>query len=68
MIFVIIAFAGTLPRTIIRAIVITNYIFKVAIEVLLLPLTYKIVRYLKIKENEDYYDKNTNFNPFHMDK
>jgi len=63
-IFVIIAFAGTLPRAVIRIIVITNYIFKVLIEILLLPLTYKIVRYLKTKENEDYYDDNTTFNPF----
>lgn len=65
-IFVIIAFAGTLPRAIIRAIVITNYVFKVLIEILLLPLTYKIVHYLKRVEKEDYYDHNTNFSPFNI--
>ncbi len=64
MVFVLIAFAGTLPRAIIRAIVITNYIFKVWIEIVLLPLTYRIVRYLKKTEHEDYYDTTTNFNPF----
>jgi len=64
MLFVLVAFAGTLPRAIIRAIVITNYIFKIWIEVILLPITYRIVQYLKKTEHEDYYDTKTNFNPF----
>jgi len=64
--FVLIAFTGTLPRAVIRSIVITNYIFKVLIEVVLLPITYRIVIYLKKTEKEDYYDTNTDFNPFHI--
>ena len=64
--FVVIAFAGTLPRSIIRTIVITNYIFKLLIEIILLPVTYRIVNYLKKSEEEDYYDSETNFNPFHI--
>ncbi len=64
MLFVLIAFAGSLPRAIIRTIVITNYIFKLLIEVILLPITYRIVQYLKKTEHEDYYDTETNFNPF----
>ena len=28
------------------------------------PVTYKVVAFLKRKENEDYYDRDTNFNPF----
>lgn len=45
-------------------IIISNYIFKVGVEVLLTPLTYAVVGFLKRAENEDYYDKHTNFNPF----
>jgi uncharacterized integral membrane protein (TIGR00697 family) len=44
--------------------VVTNYIFKVAIEVLMTPLTYGVVTALKRTEHEDYYDTKTNFNPF----
>lgn len=46
------------------SIVISNYIFKVGVEVLLTPLTYAVVGFLKRAENEDYYDRNTDFNPF----
>ena len=45
-------------------IIVSNYIFKVGVEVLLTPLTYAVVGFLKRAENEDYYDKHTNFNPF----
>jgi hypothetical protein len=35
-------------------------------EVLSTPLTYALVNFLKKKENEDYYDRGTNFNPFRV--
>ncbi|MBN1428221.1 MAG: queuosine precursor transporter [Anaerolineae bacterium] len=44
--------------------IVSNYIFKVAIEAILTPATYQIVRLLKQAEQEDYYDIDTNFNPF----
>ena len=62
-IFLIIAFAGILPWNLIWKIWIVNYIFKIIIEIILLPATYHIVGWLKRKESEDYYDNNTNFNP-----
>lgn len=43
-----------------------NYIFKVAIEALLTPLTYQVVGALKRAEHEDYYDYDTDFNPFKL--
>ena len=46
--------------------VITNYIFKVCVEVLMTPLTYLAVAKLKKSEKEDFYDLKTNFNPFHI--
>ena len=40
-----------------------NYIFKILIEIVLLPLTYKVVKYLKTREEVDHLDTDTNFNP-----
>ena len=53
-----------MPGEIFWSIVISNYIFKVAVEVLFTPITYAIVGFLKRREQEDYYDTNTDFNPF----
>jgi uncharacterized integral membrane protein (TIGR00697 family) len=62
-IFLTIAFAGILPWNLIGVIWLTNYVFKVMVEVVLLPVTYRVVGWLKKKEEEDYYDRDTNFNP-----
>lgn len=43
---------------------VTNYLFKCTVEAIFTPVTYLVVRFLKRAEGEDYYDKNTNFNPF----
>lgn len=63
-IFILIAFAGILPNSLLFTLIISNYLFKTGIEILFTPITYKIVKFLKVKEAEDYYDKDTNFNPF----
>ena len=64
--FIIIAFFGILPNSLLVTLIISNYIFKTSIEVIFTPITYKVVNFLKKKENEDYYDTDTNFNPFHL--
>jgi hypothetical protein len=67
--FVLIAaVAGVFPWSVAAALVLTNYIFKVGIEALMTPVTYRIVRVLKRAENEDFYDRGTNFNPFAIEK
>lgn len=53
---------GVFPWVIFWSLVVTNYIFKVGIEVLMTPATYWIVAKLKHAENEDYYDTHTRFN------
>lgn len=63
-IFILIAFWGVLPSSLLITLIISNYIFKTAVEILFTPITYKIVGFLKNKESEDYYDKDSNFNPF----
>ena len=62
--FILIAFSGVLPNSLLFTLIISNYIFKTAVEVLFTPITYKVINFLKRKENEDFYDINTNFNPF----
>ena len=64
-IFVVIAsLTGVFPWTIFLTLVVTNYIFKCAIEAVMTPVTYRIVHRLKSVEREDWYDYGTNFNPF----
>lgn len=62
--FILIAFWGVLPSSLLITLILSNYIFKTAVEVLFTPLTYKVTHFLKQKEKEDYYDTATNFNPF----
>ncbi len=62
--FVTIAFAGVLPMGLLTSVLLSNYVFKVAFEALATPLTYRVVGFLKQAEQEDYYDHDTNFNPF----
>ncbi|PKO23086.1 MAG: transporter [Chloroflexi bacterium HGW-Chloroflexi-1] len=67
MLFVTIACAfGVFPWATALSIIVANYIFKVGIEVLFTPITYRIVAALKKVEHEDYYDVNTDFNPFKL--
>lgn len=53
---------GVFPWSLFWTLVVTNYIFKVSIEVLMTPVTYWMVGKLKHAENEDYYDVKTRFN------
>lgn len=46
--------------------VLTNYIFKAGVEALMTPVTYRVVNFLKRAEREDYFDYNTDFNPFRL--
>ncbi len=49
------------------SLIVTNYIFKVGIEALMTPVTYRVVAFLKHAEHEDYYDTATDFNPFRIE-
>ncbi|NLI97771.1 queuosine precursor transporter [bacterium] len=63
-IFAVVAFLGVLPSSLLVTVIISNYVFKVGVEVVFTPLTYLIVGGLKRAEGVDYYDRKTNFNPF----
>jgi uncharacterized PurR-regulated membrane protein YhhQ (DUF165 family) len=61
--FILIAFGGVFPWSVIWTIIISNYIFKLLLEIVLLPLTTYITTYLKKVEKEDVFDNDTNFSP-----
>jgi queuosine precursor transporter len=64
LLFVIIAFAGTMPGALVWSIIISNYLFKVGVEAAMTPATYRVANFLKRSEHEDVYDVGTDFNPF----
>ena len=66
--FYVIALSGVLPVNMLFQAVITGWMIKTAVEVLATPLTYAVVGYLKRVENEDYYDRGTNFNPLVIER
>ncbi len=66
-IFIVVATSfGVFPWEIALSLITANYIFKVSIEIIFTPLTYAIVSFLKQAEQEDYYDRETNFSPFSL--
>src|SRR6185436_11945591 len=67
LVFYPVAFFGIWSNEQVVGVMIGNYFIKVLWEVLATPLTYKIVNFLKRAEHEDYYDKDTNFNPFSLE-
>ncbi|MDB5867419.1 MAG: putative queuosine precursor transporter [Betaproteobacteria bacterium] len=56
--------SGIIPDDKLPLVMVAQFVTKVAVEVLFTPLTYKIVGALKKAENEDYYDRDTEFTPF----
>ncbi|WP_456413319.1 queuosine precursor transporter [Oceanithermus profundus] len=64
--FLLVAFAGVYPPYVLGLMFASNYVFKVGVEVVFLPLTYAVVGALKRAENEDYFDTHTDFNPFRL--
>jgi queuosine precursor transporter len=62
-VFVFIAFGGVFSSDIIWAMLYTNWIVKIGIEVLATPVTYRVVDLFKRHERVDVYDTTTDFNP-----
>lgn len=62
--FYVIALYAVLPNNLLFASIISGWLIKVTVEIIFTPLTYVAVAKLKRLENEDYYDRDTNFNPF----
>ncbi|MBI2955448.1 MAG: queuosine precursor transporter [Chloroflexi bacterium] len=63
LVFISLAFSGVMPLAVILTMIVTQWILKTAYEVLVTPLTYAVVGFLKRTEGLDAYDYETNFNP-----
>jgi queuosine precursor transporter len=64
-VFVVVASTfGVFPWSLFSSLIVTNYLFKCGVEAIMTPVTYLIVNFLKRAEKEDYYDRDTDFNPF----
>jgi uncharacterized integral membrane protein (TIGR00697 family) len=63
LVFITIAFSGTLPANVLALAIITQWAVKCTYETVFTPLTYIIVNFLKRHEDMDVYDYNMRFNP-----
>ncbi|MCX7965052.1 MAG: queuosine precursor transporter [Syntrophorhabdaceae bacterium] len=63
LLFISIAFMGSVPFLNLLTIVISQWLFKTAYEIVVTPFTYVAVNFLKQKEGIDIFDYNTSFNP-----
>lgn len=66
LVFITLAFAGTIPAAGLASAVITQWLAKSAYEAVATPLTYLAVKFLKTREGLDVYDHTTRFNPFSL--
>jgi uncharacterized integral membrane protein (TIGR00697 family) len=66
LIFYPLAFLGVWENALVFKVMVTNYMLKVGWEVVMTPITYRVVGFLKRAESEDYYDRDTNFTPFSL--
>lgn len=64
MIFILIAFAGILPLNALVVMIFTQALIKTVYEILVLPLTIVVVRWVKKVEGSDIYDNAVSYNPF----
>jgi queuosine precursor transporter len=56
--------SGIMPNELVVTLMISQFVVKTLVEIGFLPLTTRIVTALKRAENEDYFDRSTDFNPF----
>jgi uncharacterized integral membrane protein (TIGR00697 family) len=65
-VFYPLAFLAVWPSDLVLRVMLSNYVIKVLWEVVMTPVTYRIVNALKRAESEDYFDRTTDFTPFSL--
>lgn len=63
-IFYTLALYAVIPTNLLINSIASAWFLKVLVEIVFIPVTYWVVGELKKREHEDYYDRNTDFNPF----
>ena len=67
LVFYPLAFLYVWETRLVVTVMISNYVIKVLWEVVVTPVTYQVVGFLKQAEQEDYYDYDTDFTPFSIE-
>jgi queuosine precursor transporter len=67
-VFYVVALSGILPTVVLIQAILVGWLLKTLVEVIFTPITYIVVAGLKKAEKEDYYDRDTDFNPFIINK
>jgi len=65
-VFGLVAFGGILTGSDMFIFIMVGWLFKTGVEIILLPVTYRVIAFIKKKEGLDEYDKKTNFTPFKL--
>ena len=65
--FTIATLLGVFPTSLYVTLIVTNYILKVGVEIIMTPITLQVISFLKKAEGEDVFDYQTRFNPFRLD-
>jgi queuosine precursor transporter len=65
-VFITLAFVGILQSADLLAAILSLWFVKVVYEVIATPFTYVVVNFLKKSEQEDFFDRDTNFNPMRL--
>ena len=66
LVFYPVAFFGIWETETLFRVLVFNWLFKISVEVLMTPLTYLVVNWLKREEGEDFFDRETDFTPFSL--
>jgi uncharacterized integral membrane protein (TIGR00697 family) len=66
LVFITLAFLGTIPVAGLASAIVTQWLVKSAYEAAVTPLTYAVVNFLKREEGLDVYDYDTRFNPLRI--
>ncbi|MDR2405470.1 MAG: queuosine precursor transporter [Deltaproteobacteria bacterium] len=64
LLFASIAFLGVLPTPLFVALIVSNYIYKCAVEIIFLPLSLLLTKKLKKVDNIDHVDRGISYSPF----
>ena len=58
--------SGLMPDALVFRLAFAQFVTKTLVEIVLLPVTYRVTAFLKQHEHEDYFDRDTDFNPLHL--
>jgi queuosine precursor transporter len=58
--------SGLMPNELVLTLMWSQFGIKTLVEIVMLPVTFRVVAFLKRAEDEDYFDRGTDFNPFRL--